>query len=569
MSEVPSGWVTADLGDLGELRLGKMLDKARNQGLPTQYLRNTNVRWFEFDLTDLQTLLLSEEERELFSVRNGDLFVCEGGEPGRCAVWSSGENPLVYQKALHRFRGSGAIVPRFLMYRLRRDADSGDLQGAFTGTTIRHLTQRSLLRYQIALPPLNEQRRIADKLEAVLARVDGCRKHFDRVPTILSRFRKVVLAAAFSGKLTEEWRDANPSRSDATDLTRAVRDAHEMAGGHKAGNAAPPTDGVHDLTTGMFPRGWRLLFLRELVSPDRPITYGILKPGPDLKEGVSYVRVSDFPDEEIEFSKIRKTSLQIDEKFKRSRLKEGDLLLSIRGTVGRLVAIPAELEMANITQDSARLSIQSSINRDYVLWYLRSELAQDRMRRAIKGVAIRGINIGDVRALQVPLPSRDEQNEVVDLIETWFAFADRLEACYAIARRRIDRLTPVIFSKAFRGELVRQDPGDEPVIELLERIDAERKERMTTQKLVTADSHTRKSYKKKGTAMLSRKNVEGAYLTDILRERGPLTAEALWSASQLDIDHFYDQLKEEEVMGRLKERRGETPSTPRLLEATE
>lgn len=162
MSEVPPGWTIARLGDLGDVRLGKMLDKVKNRGLPTRYLRNINVRWFRFDLTDLQRLLVSEDERELLSVQDGDLFICEGGEPGRCAVWRNGASSFVYQKALHRFRTSGAIVPELLMYRLRHDADSGALQDAFTGTTIKHLTRESLSRYEIPLPPINEQKRIAD-----------------------------------------------------------------------------------------------------------------------------------------------------------------------------------------------------------------------------------------------------------------------------------------------------------------------------------------------------------------------------------------------------------------------
>ena len=82
MNEVPPGWTIARLGDLGDVRLGKMLDKVKNRGLPTPYLRNINVRWFRFDLTDLQRLLVSEDERELLSVQDGDLFICEGGEPG-------------------------------------------------------------------------------------------------------------------------------------------------------------------------------------------------------------------------------------------------------------------------------------------------------------------------------------------------------------------------------------------------------------------------------------------------------------------------------------------------------
>lgn len=473
MSELPPGWTSAPIADLGELRLGKMLDKAKNQGMPAKYLRNINVRWFRFDLEDMHTIFIPPAELEQLSVEDGDLFICEGGEPGRCAVWRGGDNMFVYQKALHRFRSNGGMVPELLMYRLRHDAETGVLADAFTGTTIKHLTRESLARFMVPVPPLPEQKRIADKLDALLARVDVCRERLDRVPGILKRFRQSVLAAATSGELTREWRESNPGMVDSRPLARAMAEAHAAAGGHKAGNAASPTDGVHDLSADMFPQGWSLLTLRDIVEPARPITYGILKPGPELDEGVPYVRVADFPNDRLNLRTIRKTSPAMDEEFKRSRLRIGDLLLSIRGTVGRLVVVPRELENANITQDSARLSVQPQVNAAFVLWVLRSDLVQQRMRGAVKGVAVRGINIGDVRALQVPLPSRAEQDEIVRRVEVLLSQCDEMTTLVERANRRVDRLAPSVLAKAFRGELIPQDPNDEPASALLAKLKTE------------------------------------------------------------------------------------------------
>lgn len=352
--------------------------------------------------------------------------------------------------------------------------DGFDFNGHVNGTTRLKLTQGAMNEIPVLLPPLNEQRRIVAKLEELLARVEASQQRLAKIPVILKRFRQSVLAAACSGRLTADWREENPDKINASDLANQVRLAHEAAGGHKAGNAAPPTDGVHDLSAEMFPGGWELLTLREAVSPTRPITYGILKPGPEYKDGIPYIRVADFPNDTLNTTSIRKTSPEMDGNFKRSKLIGDDLLLSIRGTVGRLVRIPSELEGANITQDSARLSIQSEMNRDFVLWFLRSELAQNRMKRAIKGVAVRGINIGDVRALQVPVPSVPEQQEIVRRVEALFKVADQIEARFQKAKAQVDRLTQSILAKAFRGELVPQDENDEPAAVLLERIRAER-----------------------------------------------------------------------------------------------
>ncbi|UVT18556.1 MAG: restriction endonuclease subunit S [Nitrospira sp.] len=397
------------------------------------------------------------------------------------------------------------------------------------------------------LAPTNEQKRIADKLDAVLARVDACREHLDRVPMILKKFRQAVLEAAISGALTEEWHEDNPRKADATKLAEEIQGAHVAAGGHKRGNAAPPTEDVHDLTPDMFPRGWALLTLRDLVLPDRPITYGILKPGPEQVGGVPYIRVADFPSDKLNVASIRRTSKRIDEEFKRSRLRSGDLLLSIRGTVGRVVVIPDELQNANITQDSARLSIQPSINRDYVLWYLRSGLAQSRMKGSTKGVAVRGINIGDVRAIQVPLPSRDEQDEIVRRVEALFQYAERLERRYVAAREQVERLTPAILAKAFRGELVPQDPNDEPASSLLERIRSA-KAKLPTQEQRRKPLLKAAKRKSKEKSLMAKSRFDNdvmgkPYLTGLLRQIGGSAKVAdLFQKADLPVVDFYKQL---------------------------
>jgi type I restriction enzyme S subunit len=423
-------------------------------------LRANNIQDRRFDFSDLVHVprhLVSEAQQ----VQPGDVVVAT----------SSGSISVVGKAAQARaalnagfgafcglLRPSARVEPNYFGHYFSSEAYRTAVSAMARGVNINNLKRGHFESLQMPIPPLPEQKRIADKLDTLLARVDTCRNHLARVPAILKRFRQSVLAAATSGDLTREWRAANPGLIDSRSLARELHEAHAAVGGHKAGNAAPPTDGVHDLTPDMFPASWSLVTLRELVQPDRPITYGILKPGPELDEGVPYVRVADFPNERLSLTTIRRTSPAMDEEFKRSRLAAGDLLLSIRGTVGRLITIPPELEKANITQDSARLSIQAFVSASYVLWALRSELVQQRMKGAIKGVAVRGINIGDVRALQIPLPSRDEQAEIVRRVESLFALADQLEARYTTARTRIDRLTPALLTKAFRGELVqRQD----------------------------------------------------------------------------------------------------------------
>ena len=139
MTQLPSGWAMATIAEIADVQLGKMLDRAKNRGTPAAYLRNVNVRWGEFDLSDLREMRFTEREMGVFDIRDGDLLVCEGGEPGRAAVWRHGPTQLKYQKALHRVRTHAAVLPDYLEYFLRHAASAGLLTPLLTGSTIKHL----------------------------------------------------------------------------------------------------------------------------------------------------------------------------------------------------------------------------------------------------------------------------------------------------------------------------------------------------------------------------------------------------------------------------------------------
>jgi type I restriction enzyme, S subunit len=169
---VPSSWSWLNFGFVAETRLGKMLDAAKNTGELKPYLRNTNVQWDRFELDDLKELRLEASELDEFTVKAGDLLICEGGEPGRCAVWRDGTREIYFQKALHRARPLGGMSSDYLKVCLQVDAATGVLSRLFTGATIQHLTGEKLERYAVAVPPQEEQRRIVAKVTELLALCD-------------------------------------------------------------------------------------------------------------------------------------------------------------------------------------------------------------------------------------------------------------------------------------------------------------------------------------------------------------------------------------------------------------
>lgn len=171
--EIPGTWKWVKFGEIADLCLGKMLDKAKNQGNLHPYLRNVNVRWGFFDFEDILKMRFKDDEEERYSVKYGDLVVCEGGEPGRCAVWTDVSQTFRIQKALHRVRFIGD-VDSFYAYRVfEYYASNGYFAKRFTGETIKHLPGEVLKNIAFPLPPITEQKRIVVRINELLAICDG------------------------------------------------------------------------------------------------------------------------------------------------------------------------------------------------------------------------------------------------------------------------------------------------------------------------------------------------------------------------------------------------------------
>ncbi len=208
---VPAVWLVKLYPELVESRLGKMLDKGKNNGIPTSYLGNISVRWFDFNLEKLQNILVSEKEISELSVKPGDVLICEGGEPGRSAIWRlKNGRPIIFQKALHRARVGNEIIPEWLVFNLKNDADSNTLEQLFTGTTIKHFTGKALKKYPIRVPPIEEQTQIVHRVEQLFAFAEQIEQRVKAAQSRVDHLTQSILARAFRGELTAEWRAQNP-----------------------------------------------------------------------------------------------------------------------------------------------------------------------------------------------------------------------------------------------------------------------------------------------------------------------------------------------------------------------
>lgn len=167
-----SNWQRRKLADISTSCLGKMLDKEKNRGTYYPYLANYNVRWGKFDLNKLQLMKFEEHEHERYGLEYGDLVICEGGEPGRCAVWRNDAKNIKIQKALHRLRVNKGFSYDFLYYRMLLASRTGELNKYFIGSTIKHLTGVQLKQIEFDFPVESIQHAISSTLRVLDEKIE-------------------------------------------------------------------------------------------------------------------------------------------------------------------------------------------------------------------------------------------------------------------------------------------------------------------------------------------------------------------------------------------------------------
>lgn len=163
---------------------------------------------------------------------------------------------------------------------------------------------------------------------------------------------------------------------------------------------------------GKIPSHWQVSPLKWLTQLDRPIMYGIVLPGPDVSEGVPILKGGNVKPSRMCLSEMARTAAEIEAPYARARLREGDLVYAIRGTIGDCEIVPAEMEGANITQDVARIAVDGANCALWVRWALLAPAIREELACGSLGAAVRGVNIYDLKRVQLPVPPKEEQEKI-------------------------------------------------------------------------------------------------------------------------------------------------------------
>lgn len=471
MRKLPRGWTFAPIGDVTE-------DCGQRKPPDEEEFKYIDIASIDRDsktIVSPQSLLgRNAPSRARKFVRAGDVLVSMT-RPNLNAV------ALVPGSLDDQIASTGfdvlrapAIEPRWLFYSVRSGAFIERMSKTVQGALYPAIKSKDVKGFEMPFAPLNEQTRIADKLDAVLARVDACRERLDRVPDILKRFRRSVLAAATSGELTKDLRADQVARMKPQ---AAPEDAvHEAAERPYAVHRNPDSPALHPGYE--YAAVWPNSSVNE-VAPvifDGPFGSN-LKSNDYTESGIRVVRLENIGWLKFHEEKRTYVSLEKYQTLQRHTLLGEDILFSsfISEQV-RVCLIPNQFSGSAINKaDCLCIRVNQTI---CLPMFLAMRLACRSTFLALEG-KIHGatrprVNLTQLRQLQFTLPPINEQHEIVRRVETLFAYADRLEDRYEAARTQVDRLTPALLAKAFRGELVPQDPNDEPATALLERIRAAR-----------------------------------------------------------------------------------------------
>jgi len=333
--------------------------------------------------------------------------------------------------------GAYSVEPKWLMHFLNAPQVRQVIEMQSSGTTRRRISRGKLAQLNLPIPPLCEQERIADKLDFLFAQVTACRSHIDRIPDILKRFRQSVLSAATTGELTREWRE---ERSEELE--------------------------------------WEMSSIAEIATQVFDGPFGShLKSKDYVDSGVRVIRLENIASLRFIEEKRTYVSREKYDSLKKHTLEAGDILFSsFVDEEVRVCMLPDGLDGTAINKADC-FCIRAHRVRclpEFLLLRLAAPSTFDVLDDSVHGATRPRINLGQLRSIQFPLPTLAEQHEIVRRATVLLGFADSLERRLELVRHLLERTTPSMLAKAFRGALVPQDANDEHASELLANLRAKK-----------------------------------------------------------------------------------------------
>ena len=423
--ELPDGWEWARLGNIFSHNTGKAMKKINTDGIKMTYITTSNLYWNRFELDTLKEMYFSDAEIEKCTVHKGDLLVCEGGDIGRSAIWNYDEDIRI-QNHIHRLRVFINLSVEFYYYIFLYYKLSDRISGK--GIGIQGLSSNQLHNITVPVPPLEEQKRIADKINELMGLVDVIEQNKTDLQTAVKLAKEKILDLAIRGQLVPQ----NPDDEPASVLLERIRAEKQQL--IQQGKIKPDKKDTVTFTDDELPfelpDGWEWCRLGNLCSV---ISKGTTPKGGKscyLDSGINYLRVENIMDNgQIDTSDM----VHIDEKIhntelKRSILQEDDLLITIAGTLGKTAVVHKNNLPLNTNQaiSFSRLINVNLCFVDFLRLIISSKIIQNRLLLKTKVTSIPNLTLEIISDCLIPLPPLNEQKRIADKINQLFSMLDSI-----------------------------------------------------------------------------------------------------------------------------------------------
>jgi type I restriction enzyme S subunit len=421
LGTVPADWDVVPLKRLAPFVSRGNSPEYSDEGVPV--INQACIHWTGLKLENFKYQELADTTDWKGRLRRGDVLINSTGTGtlGRCIVFDRDEVMMADSHVTIVRTNSDRLDPVFLRLLMETDLYQGFVYSALTsGSTNQiELSREGLRAMHIVLPSLSQQQAIVRFLEKRCGQLDD---------TIRKKQRLIDLLA--------EEKSALITRTVTLGLDSKV----------------PLKDsGIKSL--GAVPAHWSVKPLMSLAQLRRPIMYGIVLPGPSVAEGVPIVKGGDVAPGRLTLERLNKTTLAIEANYARSRLKAGDLVYAIRGSIGAVEIVPPEIEGANLTQDAARIAPDSFVCRDWLLFSLRACAVFAQLESKALGATIRGINIRDLKRAQIPVPPLGEQEAIAHYLNAQTARMEGIASLTETQIRRLQEYRSALISAAVTGQI--------------------------------------------------------------------------------------------------------------------
>ncbi|MCS0400530.1 restriction endonuclease subunit S [Vibrio diabolicus] len=480
MSQLPKGWVSTKLSVVGNTVTGNTPPRKNPEfyGGDVPFVKPGDIE-VDKELTHTEETLSELGCGKARVLKQGSVLVTCIGNIGRVGL---AMKPMATNQQINSIEFSELILPKYGFYYCRTLANWLNFNAS--ATTVAIINKSKFSEAPFTLAPLAEQKRIVEKLDEVLAQVDTIKARLDGIPDLLKRFRQSVLFNATSGAISKNWRELNsPLPTCKDEVVKKVfiewcksKEAEFLRKGKLQKNEKWkekfPTPDFGEVAVSC----WNAINLSSVAE--------VIDPNPShrmpkyIDDGLPFISSENIVSLScIDFVKGKK--IQEEELVKqktRYEVRDGTFAFTRIGTIGKSVLLPLPHSYGISHAMAVVNPFQSLMDSRFLILAMNCKSILSQAHEGVQSVGVPDLGIGKMKSFIIPLPSIEEQKEIVRLVDQYFAFADTIEAQVKKAQARVDNLTQSILAKAFRGELVPQNDDDESAEVLLKRIAQARKE---------------------------------------------------------------------------------------------